>query len=60
MTGCRSEIEKLYRDKAYPFSLLERMFYYAGSLAGLRTLTKWVFQLRYRINCRLFNTTRFS
>ncbi len=47
-TGTRTEIQRLYEDKDYPFSISEFGVYHAGRIIGVRGICKWLFQLRYR------------
>ncbi len=60
LSGDRREIDQLYQDSDFVFSFSEYCMYKAGSIKGLRIIGKVLYKLRYRINVRLFNTTRIS
>ncbi|MDF7798500.1 glycosyltransferase [Pontiellaceae bacterium B1224] len=60
LSGDRVEIDRLYNDPAFTFSLSEYCMYKVGSLKKLQAIGKAIYQFRYRMNNFLFNTTRFS
>ncbi len=60
LSGDRIEIDMLYHDPDYCFSFSEYCMYQVGSFKGFRAIGRALFKLRYRINVRLFNTTRIS
>jgi glycosyltransferase involved in cell wall biosynthesis len=52
LSGDRQEIEKLYKDQAFTFSLPERIVYHAGRLKATQSISKRFFEMRYHINNR--------
>lgn len=52
-----SEINKLYADADYKFTLLEYCVYQAGRLRVSRAVVRKIFELRYRSNHRRFSRT---
>lgn len=60
LSGDRDELDKLFQDKDFIFSSSEKNLYLAGKFFGIRAIVKWMFQIRYKINTRIFNTTRKS
>jgi glycosyltransferase involved in cell wall biosynthesis len=58
LSGDLSEIKHLHEDGSYPFSFAENCVFYANQLKLVRPLAKKLYELKYKINHRLLNTTR--
>jgi len=50
LSGNREEVDELYADGKYSFTVPERIIYHMSRLKNPRAILKWIFELRYAAN----------
>ena len=56
LSGDLSEISSLYADQSYKFSFNENCVYQTNQSRFIRPIAKYIYELRYKLNNRFFNT----